>query len=147
MTTKNSSIYNIIRWYGSMTGQKTRWPSVWCSKHYFFIISYRLRADKTIYFCFLNLQKNKKINWKGFCKKFCKILWKKNNTWNTRPLVNESFITLAQQTSVLYCRLTDFKVHCWLIWRCMQKEICHLFGKFFCLTISWSVWIWQWEER
>ena len=34
---------------------------------------------------------------------------KKNNTWNIRRLVDESFVSSAQQTSVLYCRLTDFK--------------------------------------
>ena len=59
------------------------------------------------YFCNF-IKKNKKTNWKGFCKEFCKILWKKNNTWNIRCLVNESFIPSAQWTSILYCRLTDF---------------------------------------
>ena len=34
---------------------------------------------------------------------------KKNNTWNIRRLVDESFVPLAQPTSVLYCKLTDFK--------------------------------------
>ena len=45
---------------------------------------------------------------KGFFKEFCKILWKKTNTWNIRRLVDESFVPSAQRTSVLYCRLTDF---------------------------------------
>ena len=36
---------------------------------------------------------------------------KKNNTWNIRHLVDESFVPVNQQTSVLYCRLSDFK--CW----------------------------------
>ena len=133
--------YNtLVRWSDGTTNLLTK--HLMFQVFFFFIISHRLRPLESLYIHFCNF-----INWRGFCKEYCKILWKKNNTWNTRPLVNESFITLAQQTSVLYCRLTDFKVHCWLIWRCMQKEICHLFGKFFCLTISWSVWIWQWEER
>ena len=34
--------------------------------------------------------------------------YEKKNTWNVRPLVNESFVPSAQQTSVLYCRLSDF---------------------------------------
>ena len=33
----------------------------------------------------------------------------KKNTWNIRWLVDEPFVPSAQQTSVLYCRLTDFK--------------------------------------
>ena len=32
------------------------------------------------------------------------------NTWNVRRLVNESFVPSAQQTSVLYCRLSDFNI-------------------------------------
>ena len=53
-------------------GRTTHRPSVWCSKHYFFfIISYRLRALKTLYFYY------KKINWNDFCKEFCYKLWKK----------------------------------------------------------------------
>ena len=31
-----------------------------------------------------------------------------NITWSVRRLVNESFVPSAQQTSVLYCRLSDF---------------------------------------
>ena len=81
---------------------------------FFFIISYRLRALKTLYFHFCNLIKKIKINWKGFCKEFCKILWKNNNTWNIRHLVDNSFVPSAQQTSVLYCRLTDSKwIYLW----------------------------------
>ena len=46
---------------------------------------------------------------KGFCKEFCKILWEKN-TWNIRHLVDKTFVPSAQRTSVLYSRLTDFKM-------------------------------------
>ena len=31
------------------------------------------------------------------------------NEWNIRRLVDESFVPSAQQTSILYCRLTDFR--------------------------------------
>ena len=34
---------------------------------------------------------------------------KKDNTWNIRGLVYESFARVSKQTSVLYWRLTDFK--------------------------------------
>ena len=85
--TKNPTIYNIISWFARPMGQTTRRPSV-------------------IDLCHSKLYKN---NLKGFCKKICKILWKKNNTWNIRRLVDESFPPSAQRTSVLYCRLMDFK--------------------------------------
>ena len=64
-------------------GGTTHRPSVWCSKHYFFIISYRLRALKTLHFY--------------FCK-------------NLKKMVSESFVPATQQPSVLYWRLSDF---CW----------------------------------
>ena len=35
---------------------------------------------------------------------------KENNTWNIRRLVDETFVPSAQQTSVLYSRLMDFKI-------------------------------------
>ena len=36
--------------------------------------------------------------------------YKKNNAWNIRRFVNESFVPANQQTSLLYCRLSDFKL-------------------------------------
>ena len=33
--------------------------------------------------------------------------YKKNNAWNIRHLVDESFVPVNQQTSELYCRLSD----------------------------------------
>ena len=33
---------------------------------------------------------------------------KRNNAWNIRPLVDNSFVPVNQLTSVLYCRLSDF---------------------------------------
>ena len=75
-----------------------------------FYTFYRLRALKTLYFYFCNfIKKNKKINWKDFCKEFCKKSWKKNNTWNIRQLVDDSFVPSSKQPSILYCKLTDLK--------------------------------------
>ena len=65
---------------GSM-GQTTHQPSIWCSKHYFFIINIDLGHSKLLIFVFVKLQKNKKINWNDFCKELCKKLWKKNNMY------------------------------------------------------------------
>ena len=33
---------------------------------------------------------------------------KKDDTWNIGCMVNDSFVPANQQTSVLYCRLTNF---------------------------------------
>ena len=45
--------------------------------------------------------------------------YEKNNTWNIRLLVDDSFVPSSKQPSVIYCRLTDFMsvfigilVHC-----------------------------------
>ena len=34
----------------------------------------------------------------------------KKNTWNVRRLDDESFAPSPQETSVLYCRLSDFRI-------------------------------------
>ena len=41
-----------------------------------------------------------------FAKDFARN-YEKNNTWNIRRLVDESFVPADQQTNVLYCRLSD----------------------------------------
>ena len=56
---------------------------------FFFIISNRLRALKTLYFHFCNFIKE---NGKGFCKNFCKILWKKNNMYLEHQTLGQPFI-------------------------------------------------------
>ena len=35
-------------------------------------------------------------------------IMKKNNTWNIRRLVDDSFVPSSKQPNVLYCKLTDF---------------------------------------
>ena len=99
----NSSIYNILRSFGGSFVQASHRPSVWCSKHFFFIISYRLRALKTLYFYFCNFIKKWENKLKGFCKKS----WKKN-AWNIRRLVDDSFVPSFKQPSISYCKLTHF---------------------------------------
>ena len=53
----------------------------------------------------VNLEKKMK---RFFAKNFARNYEKRNNTWNIRRLVVESFVPSAQLTSVLLCRLTDF---------------------------------------
>ena len=54
-----------------------------------------------------------KIKIKSFeCPKSIKSM-KKNNTWNIRLLVDDSFVPSSKQSCVIYCGLTDFKLpHC-----------------------------------
>ena len=114
--------YNtLVRWADGTNNSSTK--RLTCQV-YFFLISYRLRALKTLYIHFCNLKKKikkiKKINWEGFCKEFFKILWKKN-ALNIRRLVHDLFVPSAQRTSVLFYRLTNFYIcrclpKCWLKW-------------------------------
>ena len=73
----------------------------------FFIISYRLRALKTLYFYFCKVIKKWEIKLKGFFAKNFENNYEKNNTWNIRRLVNETIIPSSQRPSVLYWRLSD----------------------------------------
>ena len=89
--TWNPSIYNILRWVAWTMGQSNCLPRVWCSNYYFFIILF-IDSGHSKVFIFIFYKKNKKINWKDFCKEFCEKLWKKNNALNIRRLVNETII-------------------------------------------------------
>ena len=69
----NLTIYNIIRWFARSMEQKTRRLSVWRSKYFFFIISYRLRALKFyVYLQEVEDKRKRKDFWKkkGFGKGF-----------------------------------------------------------------------------
>ena len=64
----------------------------------------------SIYFLYFFFYKITKMKIKSFeCPKSIRN-YEKKNTWNVRHLVDESFVPSVQQTSVLYCRLTDFKI-------------------------------------
>ena len=89
-----SSIY-----YAGLLGGSSHQPSVWWSKYYFDRLKMKQRAahleghSKLFIFIFV---KFKQINWKDFCKKNCKKLWKKSNTWNIRHLVDGTIIPPTQ---------------------------------------------------
>ena len=94
----------LVRWANGTMGQTTHHPSIWHSKYFFFIISYRLMALKTLCFHFGNLiKKNKRVYAKSFAR-----FYEKKNTWKIKCFVDESFVPWTQWTSILYCRLTDF---------------------------------------
>ena len=99
-----------------------------------FYTFYRLRALKTLYFYFCNfIKKNKKINWKDFFKEFCKKSWKKNNTWNIRRLVDDSFVPSSNRPGVIYCRLTDFSTEC------QDYDLSHKEGNWRRSCMSWLI--------
>ena len=103
---RHSTIY-----YAGLLGRWDKWIVDQVSdvpSFIFFYTFYRLRALKTFYFYFCNLKKNKKMNWKDFCKEFCKKSWKKNNIWNIRRLVDDSFVPSSKRPSIWYCKLTNF---------------------------------------
>ena len=79
-------------------------PSVWCSKHYFFI---DLGHSKLFIFIFDNLWKNKRINWNDFCKESCKKLWKKLILW-----LSDAWSTshLSQQASEPVYNIVDCQI-------------------------------------
>ena len=72
-----------------------------------FILFIELGHSKLFIFIFVILwKKNKKINWQDFCKEFARN-HEKNDTWNIRRLVDNSFVPSSKWPSV-YCKLTEF---------------------------------------
>ena len=75
-------------WDKRIVDQESDVPSI-----IFLILFIDLGISKLFFFIFVILyRKNWKMNWKGFWKEFCKILWKKNSSWNNRRLVDELFV-------------------------------------------------------
>ena len=80
--------------------------------------------------------------WKDFGREFSKKPWMKNNTWNIRPLVDDSFVPSSKRPSVLYCKLTDFWpivpfhsvlfLHKWVSWFCCELSL--LFNVFYVIV-------------
>ena len=77
----------------------TRRPSIWCSTHV-------PGHSKLFVFIFVKLQKKKKIE--TIFARILQEIMKKNNTWNIRRLVAESFVPSTHGPSVLYWRSSDF---------------------------------------
>ena len=64
------------------------------------------------------------------CPKYVRN-YEKKNIWNVRCLVDDSFVPSAQQTSILYCRLSDF----WKSVRSVVDQISVSFGP----TNLWNI--------
>ena len=70
--------------------------------------------QKSFQFIFLFFYNFTKIKIKSFeCPKSISN-YEKNNTWNIRRLVDELFVPSTQPASVLYWRLSDFKINKWI---------------------------------
>ena len=107
-STKSDNLqYNtLVRWVDGTNSSSTKRLTF---QVFFFIISYRLKALKTLFFFhFCNFIKKIKNQLKGFLQRILQYFMKNINTWNISRLVHELFVPSAQQTNVLYCRLTDF---------------------------------------
>ena len=72
-----------------------------------------LRALKSLYFNSSKVKKRQKNE--RFLQRILKEIMKKDNvyfTWNIRRLVNETIVPWTQGLSVLYWRLSSFKLQC-----------------------------------
>ena len=92
-----------------VTGMNDSWPSVWCSKYYFFfIISCKILCKNPFKLFIFIFYKITKLKIRSFeCPKSIRN-YEKKKTWNVNHLVDDSFVPSAQQTSILYSRLTEF---------------------------------------
>ena len=81
------SIYNILYWVGWTNCQPRDDPSI-----IFFMLSCKILCKNPFNLFFYTYKK-----------------YKKNNTWNIKRLVDDSFVPLSKRPSVLCCKLTDFK--------------------------------------
>ena len=95
--TKNPTIFNIIRWVAGLLGRSSHWPSVWCSKYFFFIISCKILSKNPFKLFFQIFYNFTKIKIKSFeCPKSIRN-YEKNNAWSIRRLVDESFVPSTQR--------------------------------------------------
>ena len=85
------------------------WPQIREILRIKFLIKFFAKT-LSIYLFFIFLQNYKMIIKSFECPKYIRNYEKRICTWNVRHLVDESFVPSTQQTSVLYCRLSDFKL-------------------------------------
>ena len=75
---------------------------------FFFKISCKILCQNLSNWLFLWIYKNKNKEFEY--PKSIRNYKKKSNAWNIRHLVDESYVPANQWSSVLYCRLLDFKL-------------------------------------
>ena len=104
----NNLQYNmLVRWFAGTNDLSTK-------RLMFQVLSFfhnflQNSLQKLFQFIFLWIYEFTKIRIKSFeCPKSIRN-YKKNNAWNIRRLVDKSLVLANQRTSVLYCRLLDFK--------------------------------------
>ena len=83
-------------WGARPIGQTNHRPSVWYSKYYFFRLFIDLGHSKLFTFIFVFFKNRLKV----FLQRILQEIVKKNNTWNIRRLVDDSFVPSAQRPSV-----------------------------------------------
>ena len=96
------------RWVAGPIGQMNRQPSVWCSKYIFFRLFISLGHSKLFTFIFVFFYKNKQIDWKYFCKEFCKKSWKKIILWTSDAWLTIHLSHRPSDRAWIYLRLTNF---------------------------------------
>ena len=95
--------YNtLVRWADGTNDSSTK--RLMFQVSFFFIKSCKILCKNPSNLFFYKITKMKIKSFE--CPKSIRN-YEKKNTWNVRRLVNESFVPLAQRTSVLYCRLSD----------------------------------------
>ena len=103
----NPSIYNTIRWFAGMLGQKTCWPSIsqiFQEKISFSFFLIDLGNSKLFMFIIKKWKNKFKQFWKAFFKEFVK---KKDNTWT---LDSWSMSSLFRRPSELAYYIEDWRI-------------------------------------
>ena len=107
---KNPTIFNIIiPWLNGAMGQMTQQPSSDVPSIIFFIIFYRLKELKTLYFYFCKIRRKLENRLKQFLQR----MWKKNNAWNIRCLFDESFVPTTHWPSDPVYYIDDCQISKW----------------------------------
>ena len=100
--------YNIIHWFAGTNDSSTKRLMFQVCIIFFFIIFCKILGKNRFNLFFNFFYKFTKIKMKSFEWPKSMRNYKKNNPWNIRRLVDESFVPANQRTSVLYWRLSDF---------------------------------------
>ena len=109
------------------------WPSVWCSKYFFFHNFLQDSLQKSFQFIKLYRNENKEF----WVPQVYKKLWVKKILGMSRRFVDESFVPSAQGTSILYYRLSDF---------CFMQLLTNLFSVVTRL-LCFRIFVWQFENE
>ena len=82
----NPTIFNTICWLAGLMGQTIHWPSVWCSKHYFFHMQFLIELGHSNLFIFM------KMNWHAFFQRVWREIMTKKKYLENQTLADKSFV-------------------------------------------------------